>query len=84
MGFVTLYYDFVLPTDAHLKKIRHKAIVSDLENGSFWVLVDGNNSLKWKTNQCITPPLQVKLKAQILQHEKALVSRGGGDRDRFT
>lgn len=42
-------YETVLVIDAHLKKIRHEAVISHLENGSFWVLVDSNDSLKGKT-----------------------------------
>lgn len=34
--------------DAYLEKISNQAIVSHLENGSLWVLVDGNNSLNLK------------------------------------
>lgn len=32
----------------YLEKISDQAIVSHLENGSLWVLVDGNNSLNEK------------------------------------
>lgn len=32
----------------YLEKISHQPIISHLENGSLWILVDGNNSLDKK------------------------------------
>lgn len=38
----------ITDTIPYLEKISNQAIVSHLENGSLWVLVDGNNSLNLK------------------------------------